>query len=672
MQLAGGIRHSASSEKQSYWAFIDGLRAIAVLSVVLYHAGVLWLPGGYVGVDIFFVISGYLIIGQIVSEKARAKFSFAEFWSRRALRILPPYLLVILACSAVAPIVLVMPGEFQAFANEVAYSALMVVNHYFLDQQGYFDRGADTKVLLHLWSLAVEEQFYIVAPLLIAALWGLKHRLYHLTIATLFALSLWGCIALTGQQGDKNYAFFIMPLRAWEFIAGGAVALAVPYLVRLPRIAIEVVAISGAGAIYYAVTGFSHSTPFPSYWAAIPVFGSAAIILAGMSGPNIVKTILRMPPLVGIGLISYSWYLWHWPALVFARIYNFGEHIPAIDASMVALSAALATATYFLIEKPIRIARKNRTLDLGWRPTLIGITTCLVVCFAGYGIFVAKSVHLAESLKGGLLPLMPVGGGPCDLRSVNSADDCKAQNGSRSLGVLIGDSQADAAARQLVKTAKQNDVAVLFLASGGCISMLDAKTHIPDSIVAENCLKYRQKGRDVISATAPSFAILYSRWTLYADPHTPYYFVDGANSKAPDQKAAFVDGARRSIDQLRQFGIKRILVIGPTPTFPTSAPECVTRSLNYKQPPDIHCSQYRNVENKKRELAVSWLTEALRESPDVRVIDPTDVFCDSDFCRPYAENMVYFIDTNHIADAGMAAIYSRHQADFEWAFFGEP
>ena len=218
-----------------YRPYIDGLRAVAVLSVALYHAGVPWLPGGFVGVDVFFVISGFLIINQIMSSKASNRFSFSEFWSRRALRILPPYLLVILTCSLVAPFVLVMPSEYQEFSQEAGYSSIMVVNHFFLSQQGYFDVGADTKVLLHLWSLAVEEQFYIFAPLIITALWYLGRRSFASACAVLFSISFLGCAYWTGLAGDKNYAFFLMPLRAWEFIAGGAVVAAVPLLSRSPK-----------------------------------------------------------------------------------------------------------------------------------------------------------------------------------------------------------------------------------------------------------------------------------------------------------------------------------------------------------------------------------------------------------------------------------------------------
>lgn len=672
MDKAVSSGKSTALNTHGYWAFIDGLRAIAVLSVVLYHAGLRWLPGGYVGVDIFFVISGYLIIGQIVTQRRRGTFSFSEFWSRRALRILPPYLLVILVCSLIAPFILVMPGEFEAFANEVAYSALMVVNHLFLDQQGYFDRGADTKVLLHLWSLAVEEQFYIVSPLLITALYWMKSTYYRFLVLALFVASLWACVQWTGIEGDKNYAFFLMPLRAWEFIAGGAVALAVPFVAGQHRAFRETLALAGAAAIIYAVATFTHHTPFPSFWAAIPVFGASAIILAGMSGPCAVRQLLQTRPMIAIGLISYSWYLWHWPALVFARIYNFGDHIPSVDAAMVALSAALATATYFLVERPIRRARERRSRSLGWAPALVGVVTCITVCFVGYGLFTRHAAGVSIALSANLLPLRPGSVAPCDLRSASFAlEACKARYPNQPLGLLIGDSQSAAATRSLINIAAANGVGLVTLASGGCISLMSAEIRIPASAMAANCKAYRQNGEKLLPGASPSFAILYSYWTLYADPRTHYYFVDETGAKAQDQRDAFLKGFRNTVDYLHSLGVSRILVIGPTPTFPRSSPECVIRSLVYRQSPDLRCSQPREAENSRRALAMTWLREAQSERDDFILIDPIEVFCDSEMCRPYKDRTVYFNDTNHISDAGIAAINSKFEEEFGLAMTGK-
>ena len=306
---------------------------------MLYHVGIPGISGGYVGVDVFFVISGFLIISQIVAGLQRGTFSFGEFWARRALRILPPYLLVLAVTAALAPFVLVMPDEFRAFSREVRDAALMVVNHLYLSQQGYFDTSSDTKVLLHLWSLAVEEQFYLVAPCLTVLLWqlpvwlqrpALRSRLLLWAALLMFGGSLAGCILLT--SGGRNYAFYLTVLRAWEFIAGGAIGFLVPLAARLPRRLHGWLAAAGLAAILVAAASFRSDTLYPSWRAMVPVFGATAVILAGLADPKTpVIRLLAAPPLVWIGLVSYAWYLWHWPLLALSRIHNFGERDLASD-----------------------------------------------------------------------------------------------------------------------------------------------------------------------------------------------------------------------------------------------------------------------------------------------------------------------------------------------------
>jgi peptidoglycan/LPS O-acetylase OafA/YrhL len=270
---------SLFADAANYLAFVDGLRAVAILSVVAYHAGFRFVGGGFVGVDIFFVISGYLIIGQIVKGLQSDTFSFAEFWSRRALRILPPYLLVIATSCVVALFVLVTPEEIASFGKEVLWSAGMAANHLFLSQEGYFDRAAEVKPLLHLWSLAVEEQFYLVAPValvlgfqFLARFSGAVRRwVAALTVGTLGLVSFWLCASLS--SGDVNYAFYLMPLRAWEFIAGGLVPVVALSLRRAPKGLIEFAALLGVALMTYAILGFQANRPFPSTVAAIPVWG---------------------------------------------------------------------------------------------------------------------------------------------------------------------------------------------------------------------------------------------------------------------------------------------------------------------------------------------------------------------------------------------------------------
>lgn len=189
---------------------------------------------------------------------------------------------------------------------------------------------------------------------------------------------------------------------------------------------------------------------------------------------------------------------------------------------------------------------------------------------------------------------------------------------------------------------------------------------IPDSVKAENCRSYRENGKRLLASAKPEFAILYSYWNLYADPKTPYYFLNESGEKEANQRERFISEFHATVRYLRELGILRILVVGPTPTFPRKAPECVVRSEHYSQNPDVKCSQPRPKADTRREAVVGWIKAATDGQHDVRVVDPIDVFCDSDFCRPFADRNVLFNDTNHISDAGIRAIAQSFPSEIAW------
>jgi len=424
---------AALRSASGYKPFIDGLRALSILAVVAYHAGVSWVSGGFVGVDVFFVISGFLIVTHILSSLEAKTFTFGEFWARRALRILPPYLLVILACSIAAPFVLVLPKELTEFGNQVAYSAGMLANHYFLGQQGYFDGLADTKPLMHLWSLAVEEQFYLVAPILIVSLFAISRKLaarnatviFLIIISALFALSLFGSIILSGGGAGKNYAFFLMPLRAWEFIAGGVIAFLIPLMQRAPRFIVEMAACVGLWLVGFSIFTYSGSSPYPSWKAIYPVAGAAVIILCGVSNPKImVARALSLRPFVAIGLVSYAWYLWHWPLLTFGRIYNFGERILPFDLAMVAISLLLGWATYALVDKKVLAWRKRLPNGASWSQAAIVVSLCLPLGLAGWYMANDYATSVGKNFTEAQTPKPATRAGVCDLHLIASPEAC--------------------------------------------------------------------------------------------------------------------------------------------------------------------------------------------------------------------------------------------------------
>ncbi|WP_202959337.1 acyltransferase family protein [Pseudomonas sp. CK-NBRI-02] len=666
---------AAIEASSGYKPFIDGLRALSILAVVLYHAGIAQVPGGFVGVDIFFVISGFLIVTHIIGSIQSGSFSFGEFWARRALRILPPYLLVIVVCSAVAPFILVLPKELTEFGNQVSYSAGMLANHYFLGQQGYFDGLSDTKPLLHLWSLAVEEQFYLFAPMAIFGLYLVTRRMKDeravltsfVVVALAFALSLYGCILLSGSGAGKNYSFFLMPLRAWEFIAGGAIAFAVPYAQRFNRFALDSAALAGIVAISYAILTFNGKSPYPADKALVPAIGAAIVILCGVANPKItIAKILSLRPFVLIGLVSYAWYLWHWPLLTFGRIYNFGERDITFDLSMVAISFVMACATYIYVDKKVLAWRKSLKSGASWRHAAGVLAVCMPVCIVGIYISQYMAPSVARNFTEAQVPKTASNAGDCNLHTAKGPSKCLAAAGEKEIGLLIGDSHADAAYRGISHHAADSQSMLATLSSGGCAAIFNVRINNPDNAMRERCEKGRQNALEFVGQLNPKYAVLFSSWSIYSGKG--YYSLGevGSSVSFSDTKLGFVSKLDETIDYLHRLGVERVLIVGPVPIFKASAPNCVLRSLHYGINPDKHCSVLRSEVERSRADVVSWLKEASADRHEVKFIDPIDYFCDADVCRSYGNEGVLYTDTNHVSDAGLERIYQGGLTEFDW------
>ena len=338
--------------KSGYRRDIDGLRAFAVLPVVLAHAGVPGFAGGFVGVDVFFVISGYLITGILLREIRDGRFSLATFYERRARRILPALFSVLLVCIAVGWFVL-PPDMFKELAQSVLATVFFVSNIRFWESTGdYFGTAAEWEPLLHTWSLSVEEQFYLAFPLLLCLLAG-RHRNWLLgTVAGISGLSFAASIWATSAQPFANY--FLTPFRVWELGLGALLALGAAPSVR-HRGAREFVATAGLAMILASVFLYDSSTPFPGLAALLPCVGAAAIIWAGAQSQPRVSRLLSLPLFVGVGLVSYSLYLWHWPVLVLMRLLNGSAELPlAWGLAAIVLSLFLAFVSWKLVETPFR------------------------------------------------------------------------------------------------------------------------------------------------------------------------------------------------------------------------------------------------------------------------------------------------------------------------------
>lgn len=331
----------------NYRPDIDGLRAIAVLPVILFHFNIAAFSGGFVGVDIFFVISGFLIT-SILAKNCRAdRFSLLDFYARRVKRIFPVLFVVVLTTLA-AGYFLLAPGDYQDTGESAVFTVTFLSNVFFWLNTGYFDASAETMPLLHTWSLGVEEQFYIIWPLMIFGLWKLTSLKGHVFWAVFIGVSLASfvaCIVVTAH--DPEQAFYLPWFRAWQFAMGAAIGF-LPAVNRGKHAA----SLTGIALIAYAIFGFDDSTAFPGYAALVPTLGATLVIAAGPTA--LMNRVLGTFPFIWVGLISYSLYLWHWPVTVLYRHYSGGPLSPKEIAALGAVMTVLSVLSYFAIERPFR------------------------------------------------------------------------------------------------------------------------------------------------------------------------------------------------------------------------------------------------------------------------------------------------------------------------------
>ena len=397
---------------------IEGLRALAVLLVLAYHADLGPFSGGYIGVDVFFVLSGFLITSLLVRELGvTGGLSLRRFWARRARRLLPASCLVIVATLVAGSFVLAPLAQLDLARDGLA-AATFVVNIVFAHQQGdYLTADLAPSPLLHFWSLAVEEQFYLVWPILLLLVAGYRRR-YRAAVAGLVAVlwpvSLAACVWLTTR--NQPWAFYGLPTRAWELLTGAGLALLAAKLLRIPGPVRALLGWAGLAAVVVSAMAFSDTTTFPGVAAALPVLATAAVVAAGPALRTGPAALLRWGPLQWIGQRSYSIYLWHWPALVLVAA-ELGPLSAWQRLAVVLASVGVAAVTYSFLENPVRhsrwlAAKARRGLVLGGSLVGIGAVTALVAAAAtpslvGSGTAAAPAVVLNASG----VPLAPDGSG---------------------------------------------------------------------------------------------------------------------------------------------------------------------------------------------------------------------------------------------------------------------
>lgn len=456
-----------------YRSDIDGLRAIAVIPVVLFHAGYSWIPGGFVGVDIFFVISGYLISSIILHELTSGTFSFARFYERRVRRIIPA-LLVVLIATLTAGYFFLLPDEYTSLSQATLAALAFVPNIYFWNTEStYFGLDIATQPLLHTWSLGVEEQFYILFPALLFFLYRkFSHQTMSRILIALLILSLTANILLADLY--TKYSFYMLPTRVWELLAGIVLSLGILPVIRNHRIA-DMIALVGLALIIGTMLMLQETSVFPGINAVYPVLGAALIIYSGAQNQTVVARLLSHKALVFIGLISYSLYLWHWPITVYTKM------VWDSDSSrlfILLLSFVLAAASYRFIEP--RYRRSSRRLP---RARIVGELGIIGVFLVSCAAFLLYSQGLIGRVPDDIMQIAKMNvlhqtGNSVQCRSFieNSQNDggdrgqlCRlGKQNSTPQFIIWGDSHAEAISYALHLAALGTGVSGYALSNGGC------------------------------------------------------------------------------------------------------------------------------------------------------------------------------------------------------------
>lgn len=628
---------------QSYRQDIDGLRAIAVLGVVLYHAG-LGIPGGYVGVDIFFVISGFLITGHIIKDLEKGNFSMLKFWEKRIRRIFPAMAVMVLTC-LIAGYFLLLPFGYLVLGQSAIALAAFSSNIQFWRTTGYFTPDAEENPLLHTWSLSVEEQFYLIVPLIIAGLFAWKRKKL-LMPSILLGIVLSFILAVYWLRVDPTGAFYLLPSRAWELGMGSLVALAQPLRSQTLRLLLGVGGLSGILATYWL---YDSRTLFPGLAALPPVLGSAGMIWSGMrcddgSTQSPAHRVLAWGPLVWIGLLSYSLYLWHWPFFAFHR-YLFNCN-PSIQVSVIYLITALLLSVVSLkyIETPFR---KRQLFSSTQSIITFYITIKLVIISISSFIYLNKGIP-SRVPKKAINYDSVIGNKSFKSTSAKELPSglCVQKigfQGSEPQYLIWGDSHVGVLVEMLDSVCSELSLSVITAHMGGRPPLLD-KTLYKNYIKGEmKCMLGSEEIQKLISKEKSiKNILLIGHWISYLD-----------NGFVTDKKILteyFPDYFISTIKTLQKIGLK-VTIMREVPVFH----QHVARSMALHEwhgfpEPYLSQSEYLNLQNSFDRLH----DRIVKEAPGVVFIDPSPYLINESMMFDYIDDddMLLYFDNHHLTHRG--------------------
>jgi peptidoglycan/LPS O-acetylase OafA/YrhL len=652
--------------KIQYRPDIDGLRAVAVLAVLGFHAFPGYVPGGFVGVDVFFVISGFLISGIIMKELDEGEFSYLQFYRRRIRRILPALVITLVAVLG-AGWLLMLPDEYEQLGLHVAGASIFASNFLLWQESGYFDTEAALKPLLHLWSLAIEEQFYIVWPLILAALWKMQRAKIAIIIAAIAAASF--ILNVSMVESYPTATFYLPVTRFWELMLGALLAsvqsrLLLPSAVRAP------LSFTGFAMVAGSIVLFSPALAFPGWIGAIPTVGTVFMIAAG-PGTWLNLQLLSHRLVVFVGLVSYPLYLWHWPILVMARYWE-SDTVPApsIRLMLLALAFALAVLTFMLVERPIRLRSFAPRRAIAFVAALLSIGTASVfaepirqsIAPSSYSIGVAQ-------LQWGYWQ-----NENCTTRyrwtDISGWWFCVASSREPATLLVLGDSHANHLYPGLLALPQR------VLSIGTCAPVIGIY-HVGDDVGENPCAGDRMLAQQAflngVLAETPSirYAILSAAWPPFdsegreidrfaGTPIAPSFESSVEEDKALAPREKFFRALERRVASLTERGIATIITYDiPRPSYDVRA--CLDRPFHRAAQT---CSVELEPYLRTRDQFVKGVKGIQERYPQVLVFDPVKALCDDTTCRFLTKDDIFLRDTDHLSVAGSKKVGA---AFVEWA-----
>ena len=624
---------------------IDGLRALAVIPVVLFHFGFSTFSGGFVGVDVFFVISGFLITSILFREISAQRFSFVDFWARRARRIIPALSVVLVATLALGWLLLT-PKDFSELGRTVRYQALFISNILFMRQDGYFEPASDLKPLLHTWSLAVEEQYYIFFPLLMVLLMRhIRHWRWMLFAVLLVSFGL----NVTSIDRKPDFVFFSLPTRAWELLCGAMLAVLPTSKYVVKPWFYQCAGALGLAAVLVAVFTFDENTVFPGWTALLPVLGTTALIWSGAQGSTWVAQLLSARALVWIGLLSYSFYLWHWPVYVYANTISI-DGIQSWEAvGWILLALGLAWLSWRFVELPFREKRL-----LAARKPVLAAGLLAMVALAVTGSVVRSADGFPQRLTGKALEYAQArewraGQMKCMLMTSDKSLDKACLIGRNkeapATQLVWGDSHAAALLPAIEAGAAREGRPVWLYTMSGCPSILSDGPR-------QRCRDFNERTMEQVRRLQIRDVVLASSWSLYVygrEDGNKALLLNTRDSTA-EAEARMAAALKAQVAAIRAAGAQVWLF----KEVPLQRKGTISRLTSLARVGRSAEGLGRPLqEHLARQRFLSDLFDSMSAAdPGVHVIDPTPLMCADEVCSIEVNGHSQYKDEDHLSDIG--------------------